>query len=74
MQFDLFAPVELKDIRRDLNHWCDTANLMARNYPKHRYAIVEDMFGNYVCMPITAKFDRNIIYQTGGLENASRAN
>ncbi|SFM09706.1 hypothetical protein [Pelosinus propionicus] len=66
MQFDLFAPVELKDIRRDLKYWQDTADKMARNYPKYQYAVVEDMFGSYVCMPITEKFDREIVYQTEG--------
>jgi hypothetical protein len=66
MQVDLFAPVELKDIRRDLNHWKGTANLMARNYPERNYAVVEDMFGSYVCLPITEKFNRDIIYQTEG--------
>ena len=74
MQINIFAPVELKDIRRDLSHWRDTANLMAKNYPNHEYAIVEDMHGSYVCMPITPKFDRDIIYQTGGTENVSGTN
>ena len=69
MQVNMFAPVQFKDIRRDLNHWKGTADSMARNYPKHQYAVVEDIHGSYVCMPITAKFDRDIIYQTGGGES-----
>jgi len=67
MQINLFAPVELKDIRRNLNHWKGIANAMAKSYPNHMYAVVENMQGDYVCMPITPKFDRNIIYRAGGM-------
>lgn len=68
---NLFAPVELNDIRHDIKHWRGIADSMAVGYPKHNYAIVEDMFGNYVCMPITDKFDREIIYQTGGVSRGN---
>ena len=51
MQVDLFAPVELKDICRDLNYWKGTANKMARNYPTHQYAVVEDVV-MYVCQSL----------------------
>ena len=61
---DLFAPLEIKDVRRNLTHWKGIADTMARKYPKYMYAIVEDMHGSYVCVPITPKSDRDIVYQT----------
>lgn len=64
---NLFAPVELKDIRHDLTHWRNIANTMAADYPKYDYAVVETFQGDYVCIPITAKFDRDVIYKTGHL-------
>ena len=62
---DIVVTAELKDIGQDLSHWRDTANMMAKKYPDHQYAVVKDSSGNYVCMPITPTFDRETIYKTG---------